>query len=31
MLCGLLDGRVWGTMHVYVWLSPFEGHLKLSI
>ena len=32
MLCGSLDGRgvsgVW--IHVYVWLSPFVVHLKLS-
>ena len=33
MSCGSLDGRgVWGYVwiHVYVWLSPFTVHLKLS-
>ena len=32
VLCGGLDGRgVWGGwMHVYVRLSPFAVHLKLS-
>ena len=32
MLCGSLHGRgVWGTMDtVYLWLSPFTVHLKLS-
>ena len=32
MLCGSLDRRgVWGEwIHVYVWLSPFALHLKLS-
>ena len=30
MLCDSLDGRgVWG-IHVYVWLSPFGVHMKLS-
>ena len=30
--CGSLDGRgVWGEwIHVYVWLSLFSVHLKLS-
>ena len=32
MVCGSLDGKgVWGEwIHVYVWLSPFAVHLKLS-
>ena len=32
MLCGSLDGRKFGGewIHVYVWLSPFAVHLKLS-
>ena len=32
ILCGSLDGReVWRKwIHVYVWLSPFPVHLKLS-
>ena len=33
VLCGSLDGRgVWGRKGtcVYVWLSPFAVHLKLS-
>ena len=32
VLCGSLDGSgVWGEwIHVYVWLNPFAGHLKLS-
>ena len=32
VLCSSLDGRgVWGEwIHVYVRLSPFAGHLKLS-
>ena len=32
VLCGSLDGRVFGGewTHVYVWLSPFAVHLKLS-
>ena len=32
MLCGSLDGMgVWGEwIHVYIWLSPFAVHLKLS-
>ena len=32
MLCGSLDGRgVWVEwIRVYVWLSPFAVHLKLS-
>ena len=32
MLCGGLDGGgVWGErVHVYVWLSPYAAHLKLS-
>ena len=32
MLCGSLDGRKFGRgwIHVYVWLSPFAVHLKLS-
>ena len=32
MLCGSLDGMgVWGEwIHVYVWLTPFAAHLKLS-
>ena len=32
MLCGILDGRgVWVEwIRVYVWLSPFAVHLKLS-
>ena len=31
-LCGSLDGRGFGgeRIHVYVWLSPFTVHLKLS-
>ena len=30
--CGSLDGRgIWGEwIHVYVWLSPFTVHPKLS-
>ena len=35
LLCGSLDERgVWGRMdtyiHMYIWLSPFALHLKLS-
>ena len=32
MLCGNLDRkRIWGEwIHVYVWLSPFAVHMKLS-
>ena len=32
MLRGSLDGREFGGewVHVYVWLSPFAVHLKLS-
>ena len=31
-LCGSLDGRGAGGewIHVYVWLSPFSVHLKVS-
>ena len=32
MSCGSLDGEEFGAdwIHVYVWLSPFAVHLKLS-
>ena len=32
VLCGSLDGGEFGGewIHVYVWLSPFAGHLKLT-
>jgi len=32
MLCGSLDGGEFGGewIHVYVWLSPYTVHLKLS-